>query len=301
MSILTDTAKRFPGLWSAIEKAREERKEQWPFWCYCPMDIVAEESSKIGDVFLAFQYLAHSSAAVSWRPTQSIYRFEPDLYESLIRTPVEKIPVDVLYQLPEWCVCLDHPHGIALEGIEYVQSYLWMEYDLKTGRHELRIILFTDDPKAPGLNVPLHISESETVSDAIRAGAEEARKNAKKIGNIVHDIDDHAIFLISDLIGRVINLALYLCAKNANFNGPRPSRPKPVKIKKGWRIFPANSPVVRLMGVPEIEHKTVDIAGTKKSPHIRSAHWHTYLVGKGRTKRELRWISATKVGNLIKD
>lgn len=49
-------------------------------------------------------------ALVAWRPTKGIYRFHPELYESLIETDLEgDVPADVLLRLPGWAVYIETP------------------------------------------------------------------------------------------------------------------------------------------------------------------------------------------------
>lgn len=49
-------------------------------------------------------------ALAAWRMTQSIYRFDPNVFAAVWETPIEgDLPVDMLYRLPEWCVYVETP------------------------------------------------------------------------------------------------------------------------------------------------------------------------------------------------
>jgi len=106
----------------------------------------------------------------------------------------------------------------------------------------------------------------------------------------------------------VINLVLYLCTANADFGiTDRPTYPRPQKTKKGWRLFPPDRPQNWDVGVrlgsalraakkafqtPEQSpsNQLAEPEGSRLSPHLRRAHWHTYRVGEGRTESILKWL-----------
>lgn len=303
MSILRSTIKNFPGLWDEVESAREKYKGKFPFWCYCPSDLMFENAEFSVTPASIGHLIWMAAAAASWRPTQSIYRFEPDLYDALIRTPLKKIPADVLYQLPEWCVCIETPTGIKIGPYSFMKAFAWMEYSVDSGSHILSIMMLSgDDIESPETEIacyPLNISKTADIEAAIDIAAEKSKIVCP--AEIFPGANKGEFFEedVRNSIGRVVNLVLYLCAKNANYKGQRPARPNPVKTKKGWRIFPADHPTIRIMGAPEPEAMpSGGGSGGSKAPHIRSAHWHTYRVGKGRTKRELRWVSTIRVGSV---
>lgn len=52
----------------------------------------------------------------AWRSTQGIYRFDADVYEAVVNTPVDSgFPLDALLHLPEWCVYIETP-GLLFLG-----------------------------------------------------------------------------------------------------------------------------------------------------------------------------------------
>ena len=53
----------------------------------------------------------------TWRMTQGIYRFHPEANAALVETPVTgPLPIEVFYQLPQWCVFIETPGLISARG-----------------------------------------------------------------------------------------------------------------------------------------------------------------------------------------
>ncbi len=104
----------YPQAWKQIEMFRSSRGKDlpdWPEWCFAPMAasyaVVSGgqtlETALVPDV-------AKIAALSAWRFSQSFYRFDPALYSQLIETKIDKLPVDVLFRLPEWCVFIETPN-----------------------------------------------------------------------------------------------------------------------------------------------------------------------------------------------
>src|SRR5690606_5654908 len=72
-------------------------------------------------------------AAATWRISQGIYRFDPDLYKALIQPPLHgNLPCDLLKRLPEWCIYIETIPD--LDAVQSGQRYIlgfWvhLEYD----------------------------------------------------------------------------------------------------------------------------------------------------------------------------
>jgi hypothetical protein len=320
---LRSLGKTYPDAWKLFEEPRQSRGKDgapnWPAWCYCPLsntaDIIqrfveAEKVSvdKIWDIGIL-------GALAAWRVGQGIYRFDPDLFESIIDTPINQLPVDVLFHLPEWCVYIETPNLLWFSH-KLAGFFVHLEWDVKSERPELRLLLDIDEEEHEDsvrrnlgeastqynnlVALPIHLT-TPTLDLAIEAMIEEAKKQ----GMVEPSAPDLSKELARSL-EPVINLTLYLCTANADFGvGERPTYPRPTKTKKGWRLFPPDRPRTWAIGVRigsalreaklarQADQRANPLTETGRSrpgPHIRRSHWHTYRVGEGRTESILKWL-----------
>ena len=298
---LQAASKIYPGAWKQYEKFRADREGLggWPNWCYCPMAaayaIVSNggmlDPSLIGDV-------AKLSALAAWRTSQVIYRFDPALSAALVDTPLNKLPTEALYRLPLWGVYIESPN-IAWFDDSIHGFFAHLEHDARNGRNELRLLY---DTKESLIAQPLHI-DHETITAAVDATLNETRRqmiNQRKtlLSSILPDS------LKADLVKvcrPAISLLLYLCSESADVDIAL-SKPQPKKTKRGWKIFPPNTPQVVNVGsrigtalraaYQDEQTGTHHHQDGRQSPrpHIRRAHYHTYRAGKGRTEIRIKWL-----------
>ncbi|MBF0176790.1 MAG: hypothetical protein HQL63_08090 [Magnetococcales bacterium] len=132
-------------LFDSFRAQRGRGLPEWPAWCYCPMAgayavVSRGDPCPITDLGAMLDVSALSAMA-AWRMTKGIYRYDPDIYQALITTPLSgDLPSEVLYRLPEWCLYLETPGPPFLE--ETIQgAWVHLEWDMNTARHELRIDL----------------------------------------------------------------------------------------------------------------------------------------------------------------
>jgi len=302
---LIEASKQYPNAWSAFDVTRSNRGKDlpvWPEWCFAPMAVSYAVVSGGGDrrvSILTVGDVGRISALAAWRPTQGIYRFDSTLFSALIDTSINgDLPSDVLHRLPEWCVYVETP------GLEWVNSPLYgffahLEWDVKTGREELRLLLDSENALTP---IPVHIGQWP-LSEAISRALDISRLNAASL--FIPNFEDSKS-CISDTVGPLVSLLLYLCADDAEIGdgAKRPSKPSPKRTKQGLRLFPAEKTVQWDVGVrigaalrhsyQNIEtHQNNGIDGTERirpRAHIRRAHWHTFLSGIGRSDRKLKWL-----------
>lgn len=262
--------------------------------------------------------VARVGALAAWRVTQGIYRFDPALYPRLIETPMTKLPVDLLYRLPEWCVYIETP-DLKWMDIPMAGFFAHLEYDTNTGRPELRLLLDVDLEHGPALiGQPLHLT-ADTIEGAVAAMVDESKRQMIKEGltpdTKMPDISKYLTLPLQPLL----SLLLYLCSDSADFGGhPPPTNPCPKKTRKGWRLFPPDKPCKWNVGVrigaalreAYIREETdrppdqiLESGRQRPRPHVRRAHWHLYWAGKGRQIPKINWvppvpINVTRIDNL---
>ena len=294
-------SRKYPGAWRQAEAFRAGRGKDvpdWPAWCFLPIagwhaivstaaDAHRLDLQSIGDVGCL-------AALGTWRVTQGVYRFDPDLLTALASTPVEgDLPAELFYRLPEWCVYIETP------GQQWITTPLYgffahMERDMNTGHDELRLVLDTETALQP---LPIHIGQWP-LAEAMQRAVAEARRQAVFNGwtALAADLPSTLDFEIAPLI----SMLLYLCSENAEVGEgtDAPHNPEPVRTKKGWKFFAPDKTrmwdVGVRIGAALRQGRTPAHAGegthASPRPHVRRAHWHTYRIGAGRTERQLKWL-----------
>ena len=307
----------YPEAWSQLDMFRRSKGgadfTDWPDWCYVPLAASYAVVSKGGTINpTLIPDVARVGALGAWRMTQTIYKFDEDLYNSITKTSPSKVPVDILYHLPEWCIYIETP-GLSWHDQKLCGFFAHLEHDVNTFRSELRFLLDIDDEDS---EVPvllpqiLHMS-AETVAEMYDLSrSESARQMRKKGMNVIADeVMSQDPAEISRPLLPLLSLLLYLCSDKPDLGSNPPQNPSPKKTKRGWKIFPASAPNVREVGVilgqsirvAREQTSHLESTGGRKSPvvHIRKAHWHTYYTGpkNGQRSTKLNWIPPILVGS----
>lgn len=319
-------AAKYPNAWQQFDYYRSLRGKElpdWPAWCWCPLAAAYAIVSGGGDNKVRPSQIADVGtlgALAAWRMTQGIYRFDTDMFAALWDTPLTKIPVEILYQLPEWCVYIEAPAERKLYEYDLLGWFAHIEHDAATGRPELRFVF---DLNNGGVLSPfmLHLTAS-TLSECVRRALVEGWRQAVEIQNN-DDISMPSASTVKEMtetletgLASALSVVLYLCSISADIadlrsKRERPANPVPRKTKRGMRTFPLDGGAttwltgyrigasLRLADEKERSATESGEAG-RSSPraHIRRAHWHTYWTGPRDKPQKpvLKWLPPVPVG-----
>jgi len=320
-------SKLYPSAWKQVDQLRLLRGKTlpfWPDWCFLPMTgafaIVEAEASKQGINILGcagwplINDVGIIGALAAWRVTQGVYRFDPDIYEAVINTPITgDLPHDVLFNLPEWCVYIETP-GFTVAGKQLAGFFAYLEYDEKEHHDELRLVV-DYNKEIPSLHsVPIHLGQWP-LAEALAKTAQEAARNADELGlDYILPEEDQVLADYSPLV----SLVLYLCSVNGEIgsDGQRPARPSVKKTKKGPRLFPPMQPKTWDVGVrmgaalrraaaaaSETAVASDELRPGKQRnsprPHFRRAHWQGYWTGPRTSEQKyiVKWIQPLLIGS----
>jgi len=304
----------YPGAWKEFDRFRASRGQDglpdWPEWCYAPLAAAhAIVSAQLGVARLTtvpeLRDMAVLGALAAWRVTQGIYRYDETLYRALVETPVTgRLPNELLYRLPEWCVYIETPIGLDLSGNPIRGAFAHLEWDANTAREELRFVLDADLGGEPKLSpLVIHLGEW-TLDEAIARSLGLAEHRGRTRGMSVPLEVSRAY---ESLLPGLVSLLLYLCSEEPDIIDWPPPQPRPKRTKRGWRLFPADKPTTWEVGVrlgaalrraerheePREEPATAR-THARPRPHIRRAHWHGFWTGPRsdpeRRQLKLRWL-----------
>lgn len=324
--ILLNMQREYPQAWQFAEQLRELKrlgKTSWEDWCFLPMNAwysVVSHLVNNGDVLTELEHveLLQKMAIIgTWRMTQGIYRFDSTLYNAIIDTPLDKIPVEPLLRLPEWCVYIE-THEMVFDGHEVKGVWAMMDEDVNSNTKELRLLCDSDEGGMAQFT--LHIGDW-TLAESIERFAARGASQAQLFG--YDDPDKYkadAFFWIHSvskvILEPVISLLLYICSQNSDFSRhgqfEMPSMPAYQKTKRGMKMFPASAERTwdvgvrmgaELRKVKQAEDNEYRSSSEHASPrpHIRRAHWHGFRSGAMKRpdgsiiplsdrKFELKWI-----------
>lgn len=325
----------FPGAFKALERFRLEclgdPELAWPQYVWAPMALTQSLlEARYPQAYHRFKYdaafsLADVCALDAWRRTKGIYRFDKELHDALVKTPLKgDIPIATLRRMPEWCIYIETPEHRVLSGF-----FAHLEYDANTHREELRLV--TVGKRGWTSPMLLHLGHG-SVKDCIEAFIAETRAAAQTIGTdpvLVAQSLKEASTVALPAFEMALNLLLYLCSdepdvqgtRKGQRQGPQPSKAALRAAKRGAKNRAAKQTVARQSAqnwdvglrigsairkskeaVERRKGAQLDASGAPSpTTHVRAAHWHLYWVGKGRQTPKLRWLSPILVGGGLDD
>ena len=304
MRLLTAEKIKFPSFFKLIDKAYKDSKAIWDkSYCYCPVAFAMAYLMELDDVMepnLTYAGNGSKLAVISsWRVAKSIYDIDENLANEFLEQAKDdiKITSDML-ALPSWCIYLNLPYFKGFSGL-----FVMFDHDVNRGRKELYVLPVKENlqylPPAY-LTIP---EKAKSLSDIINEQYKESEQELtdKNIEGIRPGDKGIKEYFSSSkfLIRFVISILMYLSAVNAEVvlkNSKSYKRdakikdvPREVKVlsvgeKTGYKIRTLRKTVVTY-------NKGLG-TGHHRSPmmHVRRAHYHTFLYGKGRTMKKLKWL-----------
>jgi len=313
--ILRQFDREHPGIWRHVDEARLKYRPKYGYLSLkqarailraydgLPDGPVVIEEPKFNIGGLAFLPAIVLLLLSSWRITKGVYRYDPDIYRGVLDTPLDEVlPCSLFHSLPEWCVYIETP-DLLHNGVAY-----------------------------PGFF--FSVIEGETQEAFAVAWFGGTFLIPCPIGGFSVNYIKNALFdkdrSMEPALHRMMTLALYLCAQNADVGkeADHPGNPLPTKTKRGLRVLPREK--VRMWDVgarigAELRssadpvtlteegitlppgEESEDVAAVPESPdpsqrarprpHARRAHRHRYWIKDENGERRLisKWVNATTI------
>lgn len=270
------------------------------------------------------RYLSALPNIYSWRYSQDIYRFDPDLYREITETALDNaIRPEAFFTLPAW--------GIYIESPGFGSNANWRKIDGF-------FVCLSDDRSRPGYGIELRLTfvmdggkdclcmpvplVGGTVEDCLSALKLSAEQNLENLATLdfassISTLLGLKMIITEDMIADIascLSLVLYLCSERPDTDAPR-GRTSPQINRRGEVIAPPIRPKKWDVGLrfgaafrkykqrssgdnaAASEHNS---SGSKR-PHVRRAHWHGYWYGSRADGAErefrLRWLPPSVIGN----
>ena len=263
----------------------------------------------------------------AWQRTKAVYSFNREIVNAMSQTDDTSLYVSLLERLPFKDILFFFPNGVLpkTNGEETAGMYIHLEKQ----PDKLWTIISYIDRKAdnslevfPGILFAFPIVDGMRISQIFDTPEYQKCMSSYKRTlaidqNLNNQSAEERLSAERMTLSIAINLMYYLSSKNADVKIIR-NRKKTHKTASGK----INTPAIKHYEVGseyaeivyrylkeepgENEDDPDDISGIitvktenspkKRRPHARRAHWQHYWTGKGRTTREVRWISDLFVG-----
>lgn len=315
LRLVKELGDRFPGAFDKIDEMRAEPSLEWnKEKCYIPLAATIP----IVDNYIVKKDPSTDPSALAalsaWRQYKEIYHFDGELASELYQqaNELEDIPVAVLDALPYPCLFIE------LEDDVFQGFFVWWEqdfdFDVDTQEYEMRF-LTVGNPDGGLAIYHLHICEGGTLEESTERTAARMKRGFRMSNKKINDeYLDNIAQLQSQVVARLLQLVLYICAENADVSeNPeqrkitrKPSAGMPPKdvfreIRK-WDVGVKIGKMIRQQkyyGSGASGH-----SGASRRPHVRRGHYHHFWVGSekdGTRRLILRWIAPTFVNGSADD
>lgn len=313
----------FPGIYQYLRLQREAgaKSPDYAMWgkeCYIPRGLVAAvllETFRGFVVALDFpfseacarmnrekfarlsSFTAYQLAQFApWQVCPVVLKFDPLLVNMLADTEAtQKIPREILKQLPYWSVCVELP-GITAEDRRIDYLMLSINHDqYKDPQGDPGGLLKLVATPFGELKGATELSMTYPLEYATLSETQEVRRQQMPPDAPEPAILDRVGRLSTRILTLAVQTALYIASRKPDYDADAAvktlgrhaveSRQKPAadKLPHEFTVGQKLSATLRQW---EKHHGAMYVTGTERtvSPHWRKAHWHTYRCGKGRAE-----------------
>lgn len=220
-----------------------------------------------------------------WRKSKQVYSFSKELINMISDTEEFEVCGEIFEYLPYPCFYIEIPDSKLFHG-------MFIKYLKDAVNDALLFILLCND--GAFAHYAFDLTKTSNFYETIEKYAA-CFQNAS-----------HREFLKKYMIFG-FQASMYLCAKNSdvseNLTQQKIYKPSN-RIKNNFseiRKWDVGFRIIKDINASFHSHESMGTDGkirNRPRQHWRKAHWHTYWVGKGRTKRELRFIAPILVNDI---
>ena len=335
LQLLRHIEKQYPGCWNQMDAFHEangsEPNMTWNPAVYVPMaGAIAVTTSWLRNSLHTGpqEYLkriadaAAVCALASWRRSKEVFVLDADLEHELCQQDDEKIPSQILMQLPYPCFYVQTNDMHVDEETKIDGFFVFLEEDMETHRFELRLIFVQDERNFWPYMILL---DSRDLDENLRQMDREfsrIRSNqpsnpllmaAEGQNTQTHDMVKASLFYKA--LKSALQIVLYLISEDNDVSeDPKQKavcrRSAAVKDRftevRKWEVGVRIGSSLRKYRSDYAAGSVRNESGTHQSPrpHMRKGHWHHFWVGKRDSDSrslKLRWVAPTFVGEMQAD
>lgn len=264
--------------------------------------------------------MAFATVFQCWEKYKRAYRFDSDFVEELMQTNTVEIPTDILKRLPFRCFYLDLEEIPRFDPFKGIFAYIG--FDERNGLPNLGIFRITEAGESGEIPIlPCYTFGPDMQKHGMLFVNDKGESclrftnNHQLLGKLV-DYEDKDIF---DVVLFTLQAMLYLASNKPDimespktrYINARKGTPNnrtadldltDVGVRYGTAIRKVKKAAAKGKN-EEMEIVHVDSPKPRKPmvSHVRSAHWHHYWVGKGRTEQIVKWIPPTFIFGVGKE
>lgn len=281
-----DIIKDAPGSWIHSGMSKKERLNEW----------------KEGFSMMRTCY--------KWTSNKIIYQIDKEFQKELLKTSGEcKVSYSMLEKIPYKCFYLEFQdgnifpefHGFFVNIVPYYDGYI-IDIQRMTHNEVLYSAMLCIGDRGIGFGTETYTDEKGEKGFIFNGDIINPYHNGEEYYRQADEINKN---LVSHM-KFVLQFIIYLCADNKDvvlskeseqtYREPKIIKNKYSELRKyevGYNYGKALRTYKEKMNT-NVRHNNLNNSHTSgyiMKPHIRTAHWHTYWVGKGRTEKRLNWLS----------
>ena len=294
---------------AAIRESWRDAGWDWPSWCYLPGVALAATladqagTTRSGSPAGLLQAVMPLTAVAAWLPGRVAVRFDPDLLAEVTSTPLEgDLPVELLERLPIWGLYLDTPHlgddvGVlaCLEPSSLSGRGGRVLSDAGTGTELWLVFSLPEEGRRRLVAASVWIGAG-SIDDALSAQGRARLDRGIRDGP--EALEDAFRRPYAEVLRGVVSMLLYLCSAEPDLSRRKlgaDRRPgAAIATSEVWLAGYRLGAALRRARRQHDRDPEADATGRSVTPHLRSAHFHSFWLGPKSDpearRLELRWL-----------
>lgn len=253
---------------------------------------------------LYFSFL-RSYVLEGWRRNKQVYTFSEEFYNMLCT--MEDIQPEV-----EMFECLPYNSFYIELAVKNKYDGIFVKFDKISNKLFFILVFKKEGSSIFVIKFEEKLTVKQLCESITRVEYKELDRISKRSKNTISNA--HSLNELLEILTFAIQATMYLCATNSHIEeneaqkkiykvSPNSIKDRYAEVRKwdvGYRLSAEERVCVRDFKIEDSNTETELLCKRRNRPrqHWRRAHWHTYLVGKGRTEKVLRFIPPTLVNNI---